>query len=136
MRGIKVSVVFCCLNMKIAAYILKLRNMYTQLHMLATGASYFYNNKAFNEEQIITGYPIDGAMGSLGGRHVQKLSVVCLHNAIVATGILVTILHCGTRSPPQRHLYCLFCWNFIVFSLCKVKNDSYKLSSFIFSHQL
>ena len=45
-----------------------------------------------NEEQIITGYPIDGAMGSLVGEWVRKLSVVCLHNnAIVARGILVYI---------------------------------------------
>ena len=50
-----------------------------------------------NEEQIITGYPIDGAMGSSGGGRFRKLSVVCLHNnGIVARGILVTILHCGT----------------------------------------
>ena len=51
----------------------------------------------YNEE---TGYPIDGAMGSSGGGRVRKLSVVCLHNnAIVARGILVTILHCGTSEP-------------------------------------
>ena len=44
-----------------------------------------------NEEQIITGYPIDGAMGSSGGWQVRKLSAVCLHNtAIVARGIQVT----------------------------------------------
>ena len=47
-----------------------------------------------NEEQIITGYLIDGAMGSSGGGHFQKLSMVCLHkNAFVARGILVTKLH-------------------------------------------
>ena len=46
---------------------------------------------------MITGYPIDGAMGSSGGGRAQKLSMVCLHNnAIVARGILGTILHCGT----------------------------------------
>ena len=44
----------------------------------------------YNEEQIITGYPIDGAMGSLGGGRVQKLSEICQHNAIVARSILVT----------------------------------------------
>ena len=54
-----------------------------------------------NEEQMITGYPIDGAMGSSGGGQVQKLSMVCSHNAIVARGMLVTILHCGT---PEHHL--------------------------------
>ena len=36
-----------------------------------------------NEEQIITSYPIDGAMGHSGGGRVQN-------NAIVARGILVT----------------------------------------------
>ena len=40
---------------------------------------------------MITGYPINGAMGSLGGGRVWKLSMVCLHNnAVVARGILVT----------------------------------------------
>ena len=44
-----------------------------------------------NEEQIITGYPIDGAMGCLGGGWARKFSDVCLHNnAIVARSILVT----------------------------------------------
>ena len=53
-----------------------------------------------NEEQIITGYLIDGAMGSSGGGHARKLSVVCLHNnAIVVRGIMGTILHCGTPEP-------------------------------------
>ena len=53
-----------------------------------------------NEEQMIIGYPIDGAMVSLGGGRVRKLSVVCLHNnAIVARGILVTLLHCGIPEP-------------------------------------
>ena len=30
-----------------------------------------------NEEQITTGYPIDGAMGSSGSGRVLELSVVC-----------------------------------------------------------
>ena len=60
----------------------------------------------FNEEQIITSYPIDGAMGSSGGGRVQKLSLVCLHNnAIVARGVLVTILHCGTFEPHLSAIY-------------------------------
>ena len=59
-----------------------------------------------NEEQIITSYPIDSAMGSSGGGRVQKLSVVCLHNnAIVARCILVTILHCGTPEPRLSAIY-------------------------------
>ena len=46
------------------------------------------------EEQIITGYPIDGAMGSSGGGRARKLSVFCLHNnAIVARGI--PLLYCA-----------------------------------------
>ena len=59
----------------------------------ALSVSFFYCSISisYNEEQIITGYPIDGAMGRSGGRQVRKLSDVCLHNnAIVARGILVT----------------------------------------------
>ena len=37
---------------------------------------------------------------------VRKLSMVCLHNnAIVARGILVTILHCGTPEPRLSAIY-------------------------------
>ena len=57
---------------------------------------------------IITGYPIDGAMGSSGGGRVRKISMVCLHNnAIVARGILqlVTILHCRTPEPTPSAIY-------------------------------
>ena len=32
---------------------------------------------SFDKEQIITGYPIDGTIGSSGGGRVRKLSVVC-----------------------------------------------------------
>ena len=53
-----------------------------------------------------TGYPIDGVMGSSGGGRVRKLSVVCLHNnAIIARGILVTVLHCGTSEPRLSATY-------------------------------
>ena len=45
-------------------------------------------------------------MGSSGGGLVQNLSVVCLHNnAIVARGILATILHCGTPEPRLSAIY-------------------------------
>ena len=55
---------------------------------------------------IITGYPIDGAMSSSVGGRVRKLSVICLHdNAIVAWGILVTILHCETPEPRLNAIY-------------------------------
>ena len=61
---------------------------------------------AFNVEQIITCYPIDGAMSSSGGGRVRMLSVVCLHNnAIVARCILVTMLHCGTPEPRLSAIY-------------------------------
>ena len=55
-----------------------------------------------NKEQIIHGYPIDGA-----GQD-QKLSMVCLHNnAFVARGIRVTRLHCARPwIVPQHHLCC------------------------------
>ena len=57
---------------------------------------------------------IDGAMGSSGGGRVRELSVLCLHNnAIVARGILVTILHCGTPEPRLNAIYIVFCWNLI-----------------------
>ena len=47
--------------------------------------------KGYNEEQIITGYPIGGAMECSGDGRVRKLLDVCLHNnAIVARDILVT----------------------------------------------
>ena len=54
-----------------------------------------------NEEQIITSYPIDGAMGRSGGGRVRKFADVCLHNnAIVAKGILVAnIALWDTRNP-------------------------------------
>ena len=59
-----------------------------------------------NEEQIITDYPIDGAMGSSGRGRVRKLSVDCLHtSAIVSRGILVTILHYGTPEPHTSSIY-------------------------------
>ena len=59
-----------------------------------------------SDDQIITGYPIDGAMGSSGGGRVRKLSVVCLHNnAIIARDILVTILHRGTPEPCLSAIY-------------------------------
>ena len=58
------------------------------------------NGDQSNEEQIINGYPFDGAIGSSGGRRIWKLLMVCLHNnAIVARGTLATILHCRTPEP-------------------------------------
>ena len=60
-------------------------------------------SKQNNEEQIITGYPIDGVMG---GGWVRNLSVVCLHNnAIVARGIMVAILLYGTPEPRFSAIY-------------------------------
>ena len=40
----------------------------------------FYHRTRHNEEQTITGYPIDGAMERSGGGRVRKLPDVCLHN--------------------------------------------------------
>ena len=71
-----------------------------QLPFISSSAPDDNNNNNNNKEQIITDYPIDGALGSSGGWRVWKLSVVCLHiNAIVARCILVTLLHCGTPKP-------------------------------------
>ena len=71
-------------------------------------ADYVSHASLRTEEQIITGYgyPIDGAIGSSGGGRVRKLLVVCLHNkAIIARGILVTILHCGTPEARFSAIY-------------------------------
>ena len=71
-------------------------------------ADYVSHASLRTEEQIITGYgyPIDGAIGSSGGGRVRKLSVVCLHNkAIIARGILVTILYCGTPEARFSAIY-------------------------------
>ena len=54
---------------------------------------------------MITGNPIDGAMGSSVGWRARKLTVVCLYNAIVARGILVTILHRGTSESRLSAIY-------------------------------
>ena len=64
-----------------------------------------------NEEQIITGYPIDGAMGHSVGGLVRKLSDVCLHNnAIVARCILdtnIALWDTRTASAPSIFLVLL-----------------------------
>ena len=61
-----------------------------------------------NEQQIITGYPIDGAMVSSGGGRVLKISVVCLHNKAAVgerhPGYYIALW--DNRNLPQRHLYC------------------------------
>ena len=69
---------------------------------------------------MITGYPIDGAMVSSDEVLVRKLSVVCLHNnAIVASGILVTILHYGTPNP---HLSAIYIVSSVGTSLCSIRS--------------
>ena len=74
-----------------------------------------------NEEQIMTGYPIDGAMGSSGSGRFRKLSMVCLHNnAIVARGTLVTILHCGT---PEHRLSAIYIVSSVGTSLKNISNQ-------------
>ena len=84
-----------------------------------------YINIRANEEQIMTGYRIDGAMGSSGGGHVWKLSVVCLHNnAIVARGILVTILHCGTH---EYRLSTIYIVSSVGTSLMRTEQTMYNL---------
>ena len=54
---------------------------------------------------VLTGYPIDGAMGSSDGERVRKLSVVCLHNAILlrkTSWLLYCIVgHLNTASAPS-----------------------------------
>ena len=76
------------------------------MSMVIKGPADLSESLICNGDQIMTGYPIDGAMGSSGGGRVSKLSVVCLHNnAIVARGIMVTILHCGTPEPRLSAIY-------------------------------
>ena len=65
-------------------------------------------HRLVNEEQIMTGYPIDGAMGSSGGGRVRKLSVVCLHTTTLLLQEASWLLYCFVRhrTLPQCHLYC------------------------------
>ena len=60
-----------------------------------------------NEEQIISGCPIDGAI---------SVRVVCgfgsyrwfvyITTLLLRDASWILILHCGIPEPPQRHLYC------------------------------
>ena len=62
-----------------------------------------------NEEQIITGYPIEGAMASsavIGGLFTKQ-RICCKRHP----GCYIALW--DTQTPPQRHLYCKFCWNLI-----------------------
>ena len=66
-----------------------------------------------NEEQIISGCPIDGAIwirvdGGFG--HYRWFVYITL---LLRDASWILILHCGPPEPPQRHLYCKFCWNLI-----------------------
>ena len=80
------------------------------VYVVQAGHAFIPNNiltskkMMINEEQITQCYLINGAM--VQGR-CQKLSMVCLHinKAIVARGIRVTWLHCGTR---KQHLSNIF----------------------------
>ena len=77
-------------------------NMHPEKVMVTIGMSFY----SLNGEQIITSYPVDGAMGCSGGGRVRKLSVIYLHNnAIIARGILITLLHCGTPEPRLSAIY-------------------------------
>ena len=55
-----------------------------------------------NEEEIITGYPRDGAMGSSGGWRVRMF--VYITTLLWREAFWLLILHCGTPEPPN--LYC------------------------------
>ena len=76
--------------------------------------SYWWLCEDFNEEQIISGCPIDGAIsvqvdGGFGSfRWFVYITMLLLRDAS-----WILILHCGTPEPPQRHLYYKFCWNLI-----------------------
>ena len=64
-------------------------------------------NHSHNEEQIISGCLIDGAIsvpvdGGLGRyRWFVYTTTLLLRDAS-----WILILHCGPPEPPQRHLYC------------------------------
>ena len=64
----------------------------------------FYEN---NEEQIISGCPIDGAISvRVDGVFGSYRWFVYITTLLLRDASWILILHCGTPERPQRHLYC------------------------------
>ena len=60
-----------------------------------------------NEEQIISGCPIDGAISvRVDSRFGSYRSFVYITTTLLRDASWILLLHCGTPEPAQRHLYC------------------------------
>ena len=60
-----------------------------------------------NEEQIISGCPIDGAISvRVDGGFGSYQWFVYITTLLLRNASWILILHCGPPEPPQRHLYC------------------------------
>ena len=60
-----------------------------------------------NEEQIISGFPIDGAISvRVDSRFGSYRWFVYITTPLLRDASWILILHCGTPEPAQRHLYC------------------------------
>ena len=60
-----------------------------------------------NEEQIISGCPIDGAISvRVDGGFGSYRWFVYITTLLLRDAFWILILHCGPPEPPQRHLYC------------------------------
>ena len=60
-----------------------------------------------NEEQIISGCPIDGAISArVDGGFGSYRWFVYITTLLLRDASWILILHCGPPEPPQRHLYC------------------------------
>ena len=66
---------------------------------------YFYN-EFNNEEQIISGCPIDGAISVRVDRRFGSYRWFVNITPLLRDASWILILHCGTPEPAQRHLYC------------------------------
>ena len=62
----------------------------------------------YNEEQIISCCPIDGAISVwVDSRYGSYRSFVYITTPLLRDASWILILHCGTPELAQRHLYCL-----------------------------
>ena len=60
-----------------------------------------------NEEQIISGCPIDGAISvRVDSRFGSYRWFVYITTPLLRDASWILILHCGPPEPAQRHLYC------------------------------
>ena len=65
------------------------------------------NGNEYNEEQIISGCPIDGAISvRVDSRFGSYRWFVYITTPLLRDASWILILHCGPPEPTQRHLYC------------------------------